>query len=505
MKRLGIILTALLALCCASREQGCREMEGLVLHSTVLDRDVAYSVVLPEDYYKQPSRSYPVLYLFHCIGGDSTTGIEYCDITHTLDSLVKAKAVEPMIVVMPDVFLSYGCDAFDGSFSYETMLLSELMPLVEGGWRANGRRATIGFSMGGFAAMSLALRHTDLFCATAGLSPSVRTDAQYASEEPQSGWEDQWGRIFGGVGESGEARLTDYYKSRCPLHLMKDVPLESFNDFGIFITTGNREGGSLAESNEALHLAMAGRGIPHVWSVSDGGHDFAFWRERLPDALRFLSCRLDGREYKAREAAEPARRAAAKAETLDGARLYMPPVDYSTTRKFPYVCVFGASGKGEKGIMEYYSAMLHCGAATPIAFLFIDKDYEAVLQKLAKEEPRLRHSQRMRSAICFGAAAQELQALMMKENLFTNVVFAEASGTLQADEFAAAIKAQPRYPKLILAGMADSPSYQEQAALHVALKNAGASHTHYAYESGSGDLLRHFPQWLEAINYKFHD
>jgi hypothetical protein len=183
----------------------------------------------------------------------------------------------------------------------------------------------------------------------------------------------------------------------------------------------------------------------------------------------------------------------------------MPPLDYSTTRKFPYVCVFGASDKGEKDIMEYYSAMLHRGAATPIAFLFIDKDYEAALEKLVEEEPRLRHSQRMRSAICFGPAAAELQVLMMKENLFTNVVLADASGTLPAEEFAAAIKAQPRYPKLILAGMADSPSYPEQAALHVALKNAGASHTHYALEAGSGDLLRHFPQWLEAINYKFHD
>lgn len=505
MKRLSIILTALLAFCCSTREQGCREMEGLVLQSGLLGREVPYSVVLPERYFSEPARSYPVLYLFHCIGGDSTTGIEYCDITHILDSLVRTKEIDPMIVVMPDVFLSYCSDTFDGEFPYETMLLEELIPEVEKTWRTDGKRATIGFSMGGFGAMSVALRHPDLFCATAGLSPSVRTDEQYATEEPQEGWESQWGRIFGGLGMTGEERITPYYKERCPLHLFEDLPAETLSDMGIFIATGNREGGSLAESNEALHLALTGRGIPHVWSVSDGGHDFAFWRERLPDALRFLSCSLEGREYKAREVAEPARRAAPAAESLDGARLYMPPLDYSTTRKFPYVCVFGASDKGEKDIMEYYSAMLHRGAATPIAFLFIDKDYEAVLGKVAEEEPRLRHSQRMRSAICFGPAAAELQGLMMKENLFTNVVFADASGTVPADEFAEAIKGQKRYPKLILAGMTDAESYQEQAALHIALKNAGLSHTHYAQESGSGDLLRHFPKWIETINYKFHD
>ena len=506
MKRLGIILTALLAFCCSSREQGCREMEGLVLQSSLLGRDVAYSVVLPADYFRQPSRSYPVLYLFHCIGGDSTTGIEYCDITHTLDSLVQAKAVEPMIVVMPDVFLSYCCDTFDGEFPYETMLLEELIPEVEKTWRTDGKRATIGFSMGGFGAMSVALRHPDLFCATAGLSPSVRTDEQYATEEPQEGWESQWGRIFGGLGMTGEERITPYYKERCPLHLFEDLPAETLSDMGIFIATGNREGGSLAESNEALHLALLGRGIPHVFSVSDGGHDFAFWRERLPDALRFLSCRMNGKSYSAKVTAEPLRsRNLPAPEKIGDARLYMPKIDFETTRKFPYICVFGASETQEKDIMEYYSAQLGCGGATPIAFLFIDNNYEAVLKNIEENAQQLRNSQRMRSAICFGQAAGELQGLMMKENLFTNVVFANASGTVPAEEFAEAIKMQKRYPKLILEGLADAESYPEQAALHVALKNAGIFHSHYARESGSGNLLRHFPKWIEAINYKFHD
>ena len=506
MKRFCIILAAaFLAFSCSSPEQGCREMEGLVLQSEFLGCEVPYSVVLPEKYFSEPTRSYPVLYMFHCIGGDASTGIEYCDITHTLDSLVRAKEVEPMIVVMPDVFLSYCSDTFDGEFPYETMLLEELIPEVEKTWRTDCKRATIGFSMGGFGAMSVALRHPALFCATAGLSPSVRTDAQYA-EEPQEGWESQWGRIFGGLGMTGEDRITTYYKERCPLHLLEDLPAETLSGMGIFIATGNREGGSLAESNEALHLAMLSRGIPHVFSVSDGGHDFAFWREHLPDALRFLSCRMNGKPYNAKVTAEPPRsRDFPAPENVGNARLYMPKTGFETTRKFPYICVFGASGTQEKDIMEYYSAQLGCGGATPIAFLFVDKDYEATLKSVEENAPQLRHSQRMRSAICFGEAATELQGLMMKENLFTNVVFAEASGTVPADEYAEAIKGQKRYPKLIIASIADSPAYRESSALHVALKNAGLSHKHYAFEAGSGDLLRHFPKWSDDINYKFHD
>ena len=184
--------------------------------------------------------------------------------------------------------------------------------------------------------MSVAMRHTDMFGAVAALSPSVRTDAQYASEEPQSGWENQWGRIFGGIGESGEARITDYYRERCPLHLASDLPLESLEGFGIFIAVGNREGGSLAESNEALHLALSRRGIPHMWRVSDGGHDFAFWRECLPDALRFVDSSFTGREYKAQEAPEPRRSYVyPAAREIDGARVYLPRTGVETPEERP--------------------------------------------------------------------------------------------------------------------------------------------------------------------------
>lgn len=481
-------------------------MEGLLLPSEILGQEVSYSVLLPADYYKTPSRSYPVLYLFHCIGGDSSTGIEYCDLAHLSDSLVRARTMEPMIVVMPDLFLSYGCDTYDSTFRYESMLIEELMPEVEKTWRTDGRGAAMGFSMGGFAAMSLALRHPDLFCATAALSPSVRTDAQYMSESPQEGWDSQWGRIFGGLGKTGEERLTDYYRARCPLHLLEDMPAASLQDFGIFLTTGNREGGSLAESNEALHQVMSSRAIPHRWSVSDGGHDFAFWRKQLPDALRFVSCTMEQKPYKARQVAEPARiHTRLKPELLDGARLYRPEIGYETTRKYPYICVFGANDVAEKDIIAYYTAQLRQGGATPIAFLFIDNDDVSAIRRAEAKYPALRQSQRMRSAICFGSAAAPLQTLMMKENLFTNVVFAECSGLLPATEFAETLKKQKRYPRLILASRADFPSYSEHADLHVALKSAGLTHTHYAYEQGSGNLLWHFPEWLSAINNKFHD
>ena len=501
----GLLVLMMLFSCTNRGNNACREFEGLTLESSILGREMQYSVVLPEGYYSS-REDYPVLYVFHCIGGDYTTGIEYCDITHVADSLVTGKQIKPFIIVMPDVFLSYCADTYDGIFRYESMLLDELIPRIEKDYRTNGKRFTLGFSMGGFGAMSVAMRHTDMFLGVAALSPSVRTDAQYASEEPQEGWENQWGRIFGGIGLTGEDRITPYYKQHCPLHLASSMQMEAFDHFHIFLDSGNREGGSLAESNEALHLALAARGIPHIWRVRDGGHDFAFWRQALPDAMRFASCTFEGGKYAPAKMREPARKHYKGSPILfEQGRIYLPGLDYVSGRKFPAVYVFGAGKEKEKDIVEYYTAMFHKGAASPVAFCFVDNDFETAVAGAEASCPALRSSQRMRSAICFGDAAGHIQPVLCGENLFTNVVFAEASGTMPAEEFAAAIRQQKRYPKFILAAGADSPEYSRNSSLHVALKNAKLSHTHYAYETGSGELLWHFPEWMKAINYKFHD
>ena len=45
------------------------EIEDLKVHSRILGQDVAYSIILPYDYYSS-SKNYPVVYMLHGIGGD---------------------------------------------------------------------------------------------------------------------------------------------------------------------------------------------------------------------------------------------------------------------------------------------------------------------------------------------------------------------------------------------------------------------------------------------------
>ena len=83
--------------------------------------------------------------------------------------------------------------------------------------------------MGGFGALSVSLRNRHLFGSVVALSPSIRTEKQYMEEGPQKGWDNQWGRIFGGVGKNGKQRLTSYYKQHSPLSRNRRIASSHFH------------------------------------------------------------------------------------------------------------------------------------------------------------------------------------------------------------------------------------------------------------------------------------
>lgn len=50
----------------------------------------------------------------------------------------------------------------------------------------------------------------------------------------------------------------------------------------------------LIEHNRALHHALAADGIDHEYEEFDGGHEWPYWRDHLPAALRFVHRQLTG-------------------------------------------------------------------------------------------------------------------------------------------------------------------------------------------------------------------
>ncbi|MBK7808742.1 MAG: esterase family protein [Saprospiraceae bacterium] len=272
-------------------------MESLSFYSKILGQEVKYSVILPEDYYKS-NKKYPVVYLLHGLGDDETSWVEYGYFSQISDKVTKQCDVLPMIFIMPQGFRNYYVNDFAGTFLYQDMFVKELIPTIDSTFRTiadKSMRATMGYSMGGFGALVIPLKYPDMFAACVPLSVSIRTDEQYIKES-SSGWDDQWGRLFGGVGTFGVSRLTDYYKKECPLYMIQNENIEQWKGLKIYIDSGDDEG-TLAASNDKLHMVLTEKQIPHEYRVRDGGHEFAYWREAVPNGLRFISDAFQGKSY----------------------------------------------------------------------------------------------------------------------------------------------------------------------------------------------------------------
>lgn len=325
------------------------EKEGMSIYSPSLKQEVSYSIILPEG-YEHSDTEYPVLYMFHGIGGDYTSWLEYGNVARVMDKMIKEGKIQPFIMVIPDGYLSYYSDTYDSSSLYETFFIKELVPYIDNNYRTrkdiNGR-SIIGFSMGGFGALSVSLRNRHLFGSVVALSPSIRTEKQYIEEGPQKGWDNQRGRIFGGVGKNGKQRLTSYYKQHSPYHILSTLRNSDLKGFGIMLDIGDKEG-TLCESNEELHRLLLERQIPHEWEVRSGGHDFTCWNTALPKAFRFINEYFNGKQSGNSESSLP--NETPFIQTAN-ATVYYPEQAQGSTRKYPIIYVQGEINEQQQKVL----------------------------------------------------------------------------------------------------------------------------------------------------------
>ena len=266
-----------------------------VLSSDVLGVSIKYSVYYPASYMTDKSKRYPVVYMLHGIGDDNNSwNGDYLHANAKVDSWTE-QGMGEMIYVFPQGYSSYYCNRYDGTFSYMDMFANELIPYIDANLRTipdKQHRAVTGYSMGGFGAIALAEKHPELFIACAPLSMSVRTDWQY-KEESQDGWNNQWGKIFGGYGQSGDARITDYYKQHCPLYYFNAENKAALSTVHWYLICGDNEE-NLLYANDELHCVMRDNGYKHEYRVVDGGHSSSVWMPALNEVLPMFDYYMNG-------------------------------------------------------------------------------------------------------------------------------------------------------------------------------------------------------------------
>lgn len=251
------------------------------------------TVMLPDGYDADPARRWPVLYLLHGVGDNTTTWTD-----RTYGDLTRRAAGFPGIIVMPEGGRSYWVDWWLGGrregSNWGSYLLDEVVPTIESRYRIlPGRQhhAIGGLSMGGYGAMLLAAQLPTYFGSAVSLSGLL--DLQTWGAEhlvpyfSRMSFTRTWGRPRGPYqrATSPKALLGNLGRTRLYLTTGNGVVDPSqFLDLNRIVAGGASELGAWADA-VAMERSARARGIPVTLRFRQGVHTWLAWRRDIPHVL----------------------------------------------------------------------------------------------------------------------------------------------------------------------------------------------------------------------------
>ena len=249
-------------------------MQDVTFFSPALNRNMPYRVYLPAKL--TPGQKLPVVYLLHGSGGSFRNWSNYSD--------VGQYAAQGLIPVMADGGSSYYVNAaLKPEDKYEDYLVRDLISDVEARFpaaRNRENRAIIGVSMGGFAAVKLALTRPDLFVFAGGISPAIDVPSRHFSFR-------RWGQsmrfrtIFGASGSKTREAADPF------LLVHSTNPAQTPY---IYSTAGQQE--PLLEPNRRFAARLHDGHFSYEFHTKPGVHDWNQWDAQIPACFESLSHHL---------------------------------------------------------------------------------------------------------------------------------------------------------------------------------------------------------------------
>jgi len=200
-----------------------------------------------------PGKKYPVLYLLHGIGGDEKEWLNGGKPQIILDNLYADRKIEPMIVVMPNG-RAMKDDRATGNImapdkvaafaTFEKDLLNDLIPFIEKKYPVlsdREHRAIAGLSMGGGQALNFGLGNLDKFAWVGGFSSAPNT--------------------------------------KMPEELVPDPEAAKKKLKVLWISCGASD--RLITFSKRTHDYLEEKGVPHIYYIEPGVHDFKVWKNGL--------------------------------------------------------------------------------------------------------------------------------------------------------------------------------------------------------------------------------
>ena len=272
--RLFILLltTTLLQTNCTRASQ----VDTVSIYSPAMHKAISCLIITPSD-YSVLGGPYPTLYLLHGWSGN------YTGWRNEAPQLPALADRYQMLIVCPDGgYDSWYLDSpVDSTVRYDTHLSKEVVAYVDHYYhtrRERAGRAIAGLSMGGHGALSLAIRHPEVFGAAGSICGGMDL-----RPFKKNNWNLQG--VLGSPDTHGQ-NWEDY-------SVVNLVPRLKSADLKIIIDCGL--GDFFLDVNRVLHQRLLEARIPHEYTERPGEHNAAYWSSAIDMQAVFFDKFFAGR------------------------------------------------------------------------------------------------------------------------------------------------------------------------------------------------------------------
>jgi enterochelin esterase-like enzyme len=225
------------------------KIDTVTYHSESVGNDRKMLVYTPPGY--SSSKTYPVLYLLHGIGGDEKEWFDHGAPNVILDNLYAENKIQPMIVVLPNGRAQKDDRATGNVYAtapafavFDKDLLGSIIPYVESHYPAKKDRldrALAGLSMGGGQSLDFGLANLDTFAWVGGFSSAPNTFP--------------------------------------PAQLVPDPKSAAQKLKLLWVSCGDQDG--LINISQGVHQYLKANNVPHIWHLDSGKHEWPVWKNDL--------------------------------------------------------------------------------------------------------------------------------------------------------------------------------------------------------------------------------
>lgn len=231
----------------------------LLFLSPALGMQTAAYVFVP-----QRPGPFATLYLLHGLSDNHTIWQRRTRLEAYLETLAL-----PLMIVMSDGGRGFYTDAKEG-FAYESAIIKDLIPFIDSTFQTSGKRGIGGLSMGGYGAIKLALKYSEVFASAHSHSGALDVAGLFARNDE---FGREMARIFGPNPKDGPddafALAAKIGTQRPALRI--DCGVDDF----------------LIESNRRFHAHLDELNYAHEYEEFPGAHNWDYWDTHISAALQF--------------------------------------------------------------------------------------------------------------------------------------------------------------------------------------------------------------------------